>query len=527
MLIYFVLVPVLIAVFLYLLPSFKVAKAIAVLIQGALLLAALRLFILAQEAPVIIYAGNYTSFLGIILQADQLASIFVILTVFVFLCVTVYSFNDKTNRLYWFLLFTLEGALIGLFLTRDLFNIFVLAEVTSVAATVFLMYDRNNRSVYDGMIYLMVNTVVMQFYLLGLAYIYMLTGFLDMGYATAALATLDRSQIALPYALVMVAIAAKCGVLPLFTFLPKVHSIPRAPVSVAAILSGLQVKSGLYLFLRFRDVFGGINMREFFLVIGIVTAVFGIVLALGQSDIRRMLAYSTIAHVGFIMVGLNLNTAYAHVGSVYYMVGHTVAKVALFLSAGVVIQSYKTGEVSEIRGVFRRMPIVGTAIALSILGITGAPFFSGNVSKYFMMDRSGILMYIVMTLISLGTIAVFVKFGAILFGKSAKEIKQGDPVKQVSVLLLGITCLAGGIFGVELINLLFGVSVSISTAGFIGRLPILLGSWAAGYLFVRYYARDNAGLRVIGRLDIGFRGICVSIGTLFALILTMVGFFAL
>ena len=524
MLIYFVLVPILIAVFLYLLPSFKVAKAIAALIQVALLGAALHLFFLTQDTLVVIHAGNYTSFLGIILQADRLASIFVMLTVFVFLCVTVYSFHDQTSRLYWFLLFTLEGALIGLFLTRDLFNIFVLAEVSSVVAAVFLMYNRNNRSMYDGMVYLMVNTVVMQFYLLGLAYIYMLTGVLDMGYATAAIASLDRSQLVLPYTLVMVAIAAKCGLLPLFTFLPKVHSIPRAPASVAAILSGLQVKSGLYLFLRFRDVFGGIDMREFFLIIGIATAIFGVILALGQSDIKRMLAYSTIAQVGLILVGLNLNHLYSYIGSIYHMVGHTVAKAALFLSAGIVIQRYKTSEVTEIRGVFRQMPIVGTAITLAILGITGAPFFSGNISKYFMMAQTGLHTYALMTLINLGTIAVFIKFSMILFGKPPKDMQREDPVKQVSVLFLGVLCLIGGIFGVTLINLIFGVSFSIGISAYIGKLPVLLGSWVVGYLIVRYPVKGNTRLYAIGRLDINFRGICVSIGGLFALMLIVVGF---
>jgi len=146
MLIYFVLVPILIAVSLFLFPEFKAGKVLAALAQAALLMASLHLFALSRAGDVITHAGNYGGFLGITLWADTLSAVFVMLTVFIFLIVTLYNFHARSNRLYWFLMFTLEGALLGLFLTRDLFNIFVLAEVSSVVAAVFLMYNRKHRA---------------------------------------------------------------------------------------------------------------------------------------------------------------------------------------------------------------------------------------------------------------------------------------------------------------------------------------------------------------------------------------------
>lgn len=528
MLIYFVLVPILIAVFLFMFPAYKVAKFLASLVQAALLGAAVHLFLLSREGDVLTNAGNYSGFLGITLRADTLSVLFVMLTVFIFLIVTIYSFHDKNSRLFLFLLFVLEGALIGLFLTQDLFNIFVLAEVSSVVAAALLMYNRRSRSMYDGLVYLMVNVIVMQFYLLGLGYLYRMTGVFDMGRVAEAVSVLDRSQLVLPFSLIMVAIAAKCGLLPAFGFLPKIHSIPQAPASVGALLSGLQVKAGLYLFLRFREIFAPLYIDDVFLVIGIVTALFGVVLALSQTNIKQMLAYSTIAQVGLIMIGLNLNQAYSFYGSVYHMLGHAIAKVALFLGAGLVIAVYGTGDITKIRGVFHRMPVVGIAMTLAILGMTGAPFFSGNISKYFMMADVNPLLFVIMTVINLGTIVVFIKFGRMLFGHpsvTSEPEERVDWFKQGSVLIVGILCLIGGIWGETAIFHFFGLNLSIGLAGFIEKAIILAGSWLVGILIVRYLVpRYAPALTRLSRLDLSFQKICFSIGGFFAISLVVFGF---
>jgi len=531
MLIYFVLIPILISVFLYLCPSFRLGRALVFLVQTGLFVAGIYLFMLTQEAEVTTYIGNYTGLLGITLRADELSAIFVMLTVFIFLMVMLYSFKEQKSRLYWFLIFIMEGALMGLFLTRDLFNIFVLTEVASVVAAILLMYNRNNRSMYDGMVYLMVNVIVMQLFLFGVGYIYMLTGLLDLAYSGYAMAYLDRSQLVLPFALIMTAVAAKCGLIPIFTFLPKVHSIPKAPATVAAILSGLQVKVGLYLFLRFRHMFSVIDVDVLFIVIGVATAIFGIVLAVSQTSFKRILAYSTIAQVGLILVGLSVDQPYSYVGSIYHMVGHAVAKAGLFLSAGILIEAYGTGNVTKIKGVFRRMPLVGAGISLAILGITGAPFFSGNISKYFMMVNVSPLLFILITVINLGTIIVFIRCAKMLFGQPTTEepavsnIVRVDMCKQISVLILGVLCFVGGAWGLDSIYILFGRELSISPWSFVEKTLIVLASWGVGIVLVhKILPRCQTKLDMLVRFDLNFRKICASIGGMFALLLIVVGF---
>ena len=208
MLSYFVIIPLLTAVFLYVFSTAKTARIIAVIVQAALAGYAGRLFMICKDGSVITSIGGYEDTLGITLRADTLSSVFVALVAFLFFIAALYSVNEQKNKLFWLLLFVWEGLLTGIFLTRDLFNTFVLMEVAMVVVAILIMFNRDKRSMYDGMFYLMINIVVMQFYLFGVGYVYKLTGVLDMEAAASILVSLDKSSLVLPYALIMTAIAA-------------------------------------------------------------------------------------------------------------------------------------------------------------------------------------------------------------------------------------------------------------------------------------------------------------------------------
>ena len=132
MLFHFVIIPILISVFLYLFPYSKIVRLIVIVSQVALVTLAVYLFLATREESIIIGIGNFDSVLGIVLRADNLASVFIVLTAFIYLIAAVYSFHENNSRLFWFLLFVWEGLLLGIFLSCDLFNIFVLLEVATV-----------------------------------------------------------------------------------------------------------------------------------------------------------------------------------------------------------------------------------------------------------------------------------------------------------------------------------------------------------------------------------------------------------
>lgn len=532
MLTFFVIIPTLIAIFLFVFSGTKSARLIAIGFQAAFTGFATYLFLISRysryEDLVYTRVGEYDGLMGIFLRADNMAAVFVLMTAFIFLIITIFCLNEDHIRTYWFLLFLLEASLIGLFLTRDFFNAFVLVEVGTVLVTILLMYDRKRRNLYTGMVFIMINIVVMQFYLFAMGYIYMLTGVLDFEEAACRLAYLDPSQLAIPYALFMTAIAAKCSLLPILSWRPKVDAIPGARSSVAALMSGLHIKSGVYLFIRFQDVFGEFALQEFFIVIGVITGVVGVVGALAQTNIRLILAYSTIAQIGLIMIGLNMGTGagyYAYYGSLFHIINHAVFKTALLLGAGMIIQRYKTQDITKIRGLFRVNKTIAISTLLAVLGIVGTPLFNGSVSKYFMMrDASGLLEW-AMIIINLGTILICLKYCAMFFGKPAKAVAavSTDWYKQSSTMVLSVVCLALGIFGEPFKNFAFNLDVHVDELSYLEKAGVFAASLAIALLLTKFVLKDYKILAPLRKLNISFKAMCVSLGAFFGLILIFTG----
>jgi len=526
MLTYYVIAPILIAVFLYFF-SARVGKIIAIVAQSLFVLGAIYLLHQTHNSSVIVTnVGNFRSFLGVSLMADTLSAVFVVLAAIIFLAAAIFSINDKHSNLFWFLLFIWESALIGLFLTRDFFNVFVLAEVATVVVAVLLMYDRNNRRIYDGMIFLMTNVVAIQFYLFGVGYIYMVTGRLDMQAVAEVIATLPPMQVYLAYALLMTAVVFKCALLPLSSWFVKASTVPRAPVAIATILSALHVKGGIYLFVRIQGVFGEVIPSEFYVVLGIVTGILGVIMALAQKDILLMLAYSSVAQIGLIMIALNMGVVYAYAGGLFHTVNHAFFKAGLFFGAGMISQAYKTRDVSKISGLWhsgRSGKIMTVAQLLAIFGIIGVPFFNGSISKYFMATEAGVFLTAAMVVINLGTILVYLKYAGMFRGKPMLVKFAGDNVKQAVVLVLGILCLAFGIFGEWSKNLFFDFDLNVSFWGYAEKILIFVISLGVGLLITRYGRPVIARLENIGvRFNLGFRGICATVGGFFGLILIVV-----
>ena len=528
MLPFFVIIPTLIAVFLFMFSGAKAGRIIAIGFQTALAAFALHLFLITREQTEYLVVGDFYGLLGIVLRADNLAAVFVLLTSIIFLVITIYTFNERSSRTYWFLIFLLEAALIGLFLTRDFFNIFVLVEVSTVLITILLMYNRKRRNLFTGMTFIMINIVVMQFYLFGLGYIYMLTGVLDMEAAAHIMSHMNHADLVLPYALIMTAVAAKCSLLPLFTWLPKVNSIPGSRSAVAAVMSGLHIKSGVYLFIRFQDVFGDFAQQDFFVIIGVITGIAGVIGALAQTNIKLVLSYSTIAQIGLLMIGLNMDYAYyAYYGSLFHIINHSIFKTALFMGAGMIANMYATQEIDQIRGLFRVNKTLAIATVLSILGIVGVPLFNGSVSKYFMMRGATGLLEWAMIIINLGTILICIKYCAILFGRPKEKLEERrltiNWFKQISTITLGVACFILGIFGEAFKNFAFNLEVHVDALSYLEKAGVFAASVAAGLLITKFVLKDGKLLRPLRNFDLSFKTMCVSVGAFFALMIVVAG----
>ncbi|MCL2350210.1 MAG: hypothetical protein FWC67_01895 [Defluviitaleaceae bacterium] len=544
---YFVIVPVLVAVFLFVFMSDKATKILAILFQMLFLGFAAYLMFLTQDGSMIQYVGSTNDFLSIVLYLNTFSSVFIVLTGVLFLVVAFYSFNQDNSRLFWLLLFIWQAVLVGIFLVRDLFNIFVMMEVAGIIVTMLILFKRKERSMYEGIFYLMANLVAVGFYLFGLGYLYRLTGHLDMVIITGHIADLAANGMAsefyLPYALIMTGIAFKCALVPMSIWVPKAHGSPGAHTAVSAILSGLYIKCAVYLFIRFQEMFAPVANHTFFLILGAVTAMAGTVMAMSNSNAKVILAYHTVSQVGLIILGLSAgaNNEYAMLGGLYHIVAHALFKSALFLTAGIIKRSYGTLDVYKVRGAFKRMPLVGVAMGIAILGITGAPFFIGSVSKYYIGYGADEWFVWLIRIISLATIIHFIKYGSMLFGKDPGY--KGDEVKPdkwrvTSSLLWAGLCLLGGLFGPQAINVMFGGMVEYASAntsllttfvsdgwlgGYYDKALWWVGSCIVGYFIFIYAVKGNKHLKKLSKLDMGFKAIVGSQIVFFGALLFVVG----
>ncbi|WP_461207653.1 complex I subunit 5 family protein [Clostridium sp. DL1XJH146] len=557
----FILIPILVAILMYLFPK-KNMKIFVIFIQIILLILSFKNFIYVKSMGTVVQVlGGYSSAIGIGLRADILSSILVVLTLFLFLSMLIFSYDkDYINHLFIFLFLILQGLIIGVFYSEDLFNIYVLLEVSTMVVSILIMFKKDKRSIYDGMVYLLVNIAAMTMFLFGIGYLYKVFGVLNIYNINELMSSVNNSKsMILPYALIITAVGLKSALMPLFSWLPKAHGTPSAPSIVSAILSGLYVKTGIYLFIRMQFMFSPVfDTGNIFLILGLLTGVIGFFFALAQTDIKLILAYSTVSQIGLIMIGINYPNTYSYWGGIYHLLNHAIFKSVLFLTAGLIIEEYKTRNIYEIRGVFKRMPLISIATILAILGVTGAPLFNGSVSKYLIQKGTvGTFMEYAIIFVNLGTIIYYVKYSSMLFNsgdniyinkfsnlfmkkknidnilqESDKSIIDTIRVnsnfgivesenisfnKKLVVLTLGAICFLGGIFGEEIILFLFSQENHISVGSYIHKGQVYIISIIAGVIIYNFIILKSKLLNKVREIELSFNYICLSIVIFFFL----------
>jgi multicomponent Na+:H+ antiporter subunit D len=515
----YILIPIVLSVIIYLSVN-KYVKLFVIAMQGMIFFTAVIQFLHVKNIGTVVETiGGWEPVVGITLRADLLSSVLVMLTTLLFLCLLVYNYpKEYVNNLFLFLFIILQALLTGIFLSNDLFNIFVLIEVSTIVVSIMIMFKKDSRSIYDGILYLLVNIVAMAFFLFGTGFLYKSFGVLDISAISERMMLLDNhSRLILPYALLITAVSLKAALMPLFSWLPKAHATPGAPTIVSAVLSGLYVKAGIYLFIRINGMFSPyIDTSTFFMIMGFLTGAAGFILAFSQTNIKLLLAYSTISQIGLIMVGLNLDHSTAFWGSVYHIVNHSFFKSTLFLTAGVIIEEYNTKDLRKMRGVFQRMPYVSIACFLAMLGVTGAPLFNGSISKYLIYTgTSGRLFEYALLLINLGTIAYFMKFLRIFSGERNKTKAKVHPCRTAVVLLLGSMCFVGGIFGKRILEFLFNLQIEIDWTSYVQKALLYLVMLGVGWLVYRIFVLKPRLLNKVRELDLCFNDICLSIAIFF------------
>ncbi|EOD01870.1 complex I subunit 5 family protein [Caldisalinibacter kiritimatiensis] len=454
----------------------------------------------------VLVLGGWNEIISITLRNDQLSISFIFLSIFIWWSVIIYSWEKrKTDFKFLFFLLFLEGTFLGFIQTNDIFNMFVLIEITTIISTILIIYKKDGYSVRAGLYYLLFNSVGMIFYLIGLIFIYVVTGTLNMDIISEKINYLgENSVVILSYIFIMAAIGVKSAFFPVYNWLPKAHG--AAPASISALLSGLLVKSGVYAFIRFNQVYNINLLYDLFFILGFITAISGIIFALSQKDIKQILAFHTISQIGIILMGISSMSGKAYMGGIMHIFNHSMFKSLLFMGAGYIINVYGTRRVTEIRGVFKNMPLVSIFMIIGMLSITGAPFFNGFVSKTVIKYglKPNTIKTIMLYIINLGTSISFIKMSQIFFGEfKVQKIRSYN--NEVAMLILSMMCIILGNFYIPLTKGFFGVDFSfVKVVSLMNWLNYII-ALGIGYLIYKWIIeKDYNIMKKIRHLNISF-----------------------
>jgi multicomponent Na+:H+ antiporter subunit D len=419
-----------------------------------------------SPAPLVYQMGGWQAPFGIVLAADRLSAFMVLMSQIVLLGGILYgqTCKDKCVRYPTFfpLFLLLATALTGAFLTGDLFNLFVFAELLVVSGSILTAISDDRYGVEAAYKYFYISTVAGVFLLIACGSLYAAYGTLNM----ADLALKMQAGPAAPLArtamvFLFAAFCVKSAVVPFHFWQPDFHT--AAPTPVHAVLSSVVVKLGIYGFLRLSSLLyveEAQALHQVLLVLAIAGIFLGGLGAAATYDAKRMLAYSTMGQLGFILAGIAWGTPAALAASLIYMFNHSLVKAAMLMLAGSVASRapVKTARFDVIRGVGRSFPLIGLLYLLGGMGLAGLPPTNGFVSKLALFV-SGLAaeQYLSLLFLALGSVIsliyVFRSFQIIWFEPLAPDsgpVKtKGDGLLAPALLIAG--CVLLGLWGEPLL----------------------------------------------------------------------------
>jgi multicomponent Na+:H+ antiporter subunit D len=335
-------------------------------------------------------AGGWRVPIGITLVVDRLAAIMLLVSSLMLVAVLVFSIGQRTVECRFAsfhpVYLVLAAGVSASFITGDLFNLFVAFEMMLVASYVLLTLGGRPDQVRSGMSYVVISLIASTFFIVALALLYAATGTVNMAQLSERMPELPDG-VATGFSLLLIVVfGIKAGLFPLFFWLPD--SYPTASGAVTAIFAGLLTKVGVYAIIRTQTLLFPPEAQQgtLLLVVAGLTMLVGVLGALAQDDMRRMLSFHIVSHIGFMIFGLALFTLAGVAGAVFYVVHHIVVKTALFLVAGLVEHRAGTGRLSRVGGLVRSAPAIAILFALPALSIAGVPPFSGFVAKFALVD---------------------------------------------------------------------------------------------------------------------------------------------
>ncbi|MBI3214526.1 MAG: Na+/H+ antiporter subunit D [Mycobacterium sp.] len=391
--------------------------------------------------------------LGITLVVDRLSALMLVVSSIVLLTVVCYAIGqgirdgDERQPVSIFLptYLVLSAGVCNAFLAGDLFNLFVGFEVLLSASFVLLTIGSSKERVRAGISYVMVSMVSSLIFLFGLALVYAATGTLNMAELSVRLDDVSSGTRSALFAVLLVAFGIKAAVFPLSTWLPD--SYPTAPAPVTAVFAGLLTKVGVYAIIRAHTLlFPHGGMDRVLLVAALLTMIIGILGAIAQSEIKRLLSFTLVSHIGYMVFGVALSNQLGMSGAIYYVVHHIIVQTTLFLVVGLIERQAGASSLRRLGGLAAASPILAFVFVVPALNLGGIPPFSGFIGKVALLEAGGqdgsVLAWILVAgsvVTSLLTLYAVVRVWTKAFWRSRADAPEGELGAAAPLALLAGT----------------------------------------------------------------------------------------
>jgi len=416
-------------------------RVVALSILASLVVAAVALLVdVDRHGTLVAEAGGWPAPLGISLVADRFAAVLLVVAEVALLAVLIYAIGEpgaERNHVgFQSAYLVLAAGVAASFLTGDLFNLFVAFEMMLTASYVLLTLGGRRGQVRAGMTYIVISLVASTLFVTALALLYSATGTVNMAHLAQRLDELPSGVRTAFAVLLLVVFGIKAAVFPLFFWLPDAY--PTAPTPITAVFAGLLTKVGVYAIIRTQLLLFTDETRPatLLLVVAAATMVIGVLGAIAQDDIRRILSFSIVSQIGYMVMGLGFFTVAGVAAVVYSMIHHIIIKSGLFLIGGLVDHSAGSSRLSQIGGMVRTTPFLAAMFLVSALSLAGIPPLSGFISK-FALVQTGIaenhyLVIGVSLFVSLLTLFVVIRIwiGAFWSPPEVENLPASVPVRR-------------------------------------------------------------------------------------------------
>lgn len=396
-----VVIPLIAAPIVAVLPRGRLPWAVALLVTSlCALLAGMQLWAVLHEGVISYELGGWAPPWGIEYRIDAVNA-FVALIVAAIAAITLpYALlsveqeipEEKIPLFYSALLLCLTG-LLGITQTGDIFNVFVFLEISSLSSYALISLGRKRQALTAAYQYLIMGTIGATFFLIGVGLIYSQTGTLNMqDLSTILPGVLHLKTVDTGFAFIMIGIALKLALFPLHLWLPNAYTY--APSVVTVFLAATATKVAVYVMLRILfTVFPygfalATPAEELFMVAGIAGIIIASIYAIYQEDVKKLLAYSSVAQIGYMVLGIGLASATSITAVLIHLFNHALMKGALFMAIGAIIYRIGACRMDQIHGLGRAMPWTFAAIVIGGLSLIGVPGTAGFISKWYLVTAA-------------------------------------------------------------------------------------------------------------------------------------------